>query len=284
MIYLTLAILASFSISLLVKRNEVEGVDTLSVLASNYVSAALIGWGFALSQGEITPNKVTVWLSLGGSLLWPGTFFLLMWGIRRYGIALAGSISRLSLSVPVLFGLLFLGEAPTPYAAMGIIAAFAACILLNPRPRSGTSSLDRSAAWYFPILILSFGFADLWVNLFNTLAPSGERDFFTALLFTGAGIITAFVIMQQKRSLHRRAVVRGLILGVPNYFSTFFLMRSLQTPAFAGASAVAYALYSATSVSLAFAAGALGWKEPISKVQILGLGTALAAVVLLNFS
>lgn len=91
-------------------------------------------------------------------------------------------------------------------------------------------------------------------------------------------------MLKRGRSLDRRAIVRGLILGIPNYFSTFFLMRSLQTPAFAGASAVAYALYSTTSVSLAFAAGALGWKERTSRVQVAGLGAALAAVVLLNFT
>ena len=284
MISLTLAILASFSISLLVKHNEVKGVDTLGVLASNYVSAALIGWGFAMGRGQVTISRPTLWLSLGGSLLWPGTFFLLMWGIRRYGLALAGSISRLSLSVPVLFGLLFLGESPSPSAMLGILAAFGACILLNPKPRSRASSLDRSAVWYFPLLILSFGFADLWVNLFNTLAHPAERDLFTALLFTGAGLVTGLVMLRKKRGLQRQAVVRGLALGVPNYFSTFFLMRSLQTPMFAGASAVAYAFYSAASVSLAFTAGALGWKEHLSRVQFVGLAVAVAAVILLNLS
>ncbi len=284
MIYLALAILSSFSISLMVKRNEVEGIDTLGVLASNYISAALVGWGFALSRGPVALTEPTLWLSLGGSILWPGTFFLLMWGIRRYGIALAGSISRLSLSVPVLFGLLFLGETPNPFAILGILAALAACILLNPKSRAQGSVLDHSALWYVPVLILSFGFADLWVNLFNTFANAGERDLFTALLFTGAGIVTGLAMLKRGCSLDQRAIVRGLILGIPNYFSTFFLMRSLQMPAFAGASAVAYALYSATSVSLAFAAGALGWKERISRVQLVGLGSALAAVVLLNFS
>jgi drug/metabolite transporter (DMT)-like permease len=284
MVALALAILSSFSISLLVKHNEVDGIDTLGVLASNYASAALIGWGFALNRGQLTPSTPTLWLSLGGSLLWPGTFFLLMWGIRRYGIALAGSISRLSLSVPVLFGLLFLGETPTPQGVLGILTAFAACILLNPKRRGSGSALDRNAVWYVPVLILSFGFADLWVNLFNTLGRSGERDLFTAMLFTGAGVITGFVTLIKGRRPDRRAVVRGLTLGVPNYFSTFFLMRSLQTPAFADASAVAYALYSAASVSLAFAAGALGWREKLSRVQFAGLVVAIAAVVLLNFS
>ena len=282
--YLALAILASFSISLIVKRNEVEGVDTLSVLAANYLSAALIGWGLALGRGQLTSSKPTLWLSLGGSLLWPGTFFLLMWGIRRYGIALAGSISRLSLSVPVLYGLVFLGETPTLQAGLGIVATLAACILLNPRIQSKAASLDRSAVWYFPVLIVSFGLADLWVNLFNTLSHPDERDLFTALLFTGAGVITGLVMVRTKRSPNRRAIGRGLVLGIPNYFSTFFLMRSLQTPAFAGASAVAYALYSAASVSLAFAAGALGWKERISRLQLIGVVAALTAVVLLNFS
>ena len=91
-------------------------------------------------------------------------------------------------------------------------------------------------------------------------------------------------MVRTKRSPNRRAIGRGLMLGIPNYFSTFFLMRSLQTPAFTDASAVAYAFYSAASVSLAFAAGALGWKERISRLQLIGVVAALTAVVLLNFS
>jgi len=302
--YLILAILASFSISLLIKDNETRGADTEVVLAGNYLTASAVGWAFVLSQpagGRLSIGTPTLLLGLGGSLLWPAAFYLQMWGIRHYGVSLAGSVARLSLSIPILFALVVLGEHLTLVTALGIAGAFGAFLLLSPFRRRATgradsddqapgktakagaiSRLDRNALWYFPTLLVVFGCVDLWANLFNTLAPGDERFIFVVLIFTGSGILTWGTVLARRRPLHRGSILRGLLLGVPNFFSTFFLVESLRAPQLRGHSAVVYAVYSAAGVILAFVAGTVLWKEPLTGRNRLGVAVAVAAVALLN--
>jgi len=296
MIYLTFAILASFTISLLVKDNETRGADTEVVLGSNYITASAVGWIILLTQrgtATLTVSKPTLWLSLGGSVLWPAAFYLHMWGIRRYGMSLAGSVARLSLSIPVLFSLLVLGERLSVPTAMGIAGAFVAFALLMPvrasragddRQAAPARPRDRRALWYFPTLLLVFGCVDLWANLFNTWAPGEERYLFVVSVFTGGGVLTWARILASGRRLDRRAVLRGLVLGVPNFFSTYLIIESLRAPALQGHSAIVYAVYSAAGVVLAFLAGALVWREPLTGRNRLGVIVAVAAVALLNLA
>ena len=61
-----------------------------------------------------------------------------------------------------------------------------------------------------------------------------------------------------------------------------YSLEALRAPAFAGLSAIVYALYSAAGVVLAFVAGAVLWKEPLSGRNRLGVALAVVAVVLLN--
>lgn len=293
MTYLILAILCSFSITLLIKHNETHGAQTVVVLASNYLSAAALGWTIVLLQdrgaARYAISQATWWLGAGGSLLWPGGFFLMMWGIRRYGVSLAGSVTRLSLSVPVLFAALFLHETFTLATVLGIAGAFAAFLLLSPfrerdhgPDRCAKNAVDRHALWYFPVLVLVFGIVDLWVNVQRTLAPDDERFVFVVLIFSGAGLLAWLAVAVRRLRPDWSSILRGLLLGVPNFFSTFLLMEALRAPAFAGLSAVVYAVYSAAGVALAFIAGAVFWQEPLTGWQRTGVVVAVAAVVLLN--
>jgi drug/metabolite transporter (DMT)-like permease len=288
MAYLVLAILASFSIALLIKRNEMHGARTEIVLAGNYLSASALGWALlllnptAVGVGQI--SRETWLLGAGGALLWPGTFFLMMWGVRRYGVSLAGSVARLSLSVPVLFALLFLRESVTPATALGIAGAFAAFLLLSPfkRGSGATGVIDPHAVWFFPALVLAFGVVDLWVNLHHTVAPGEERFFFVVLIFSGAALCAWGAVGLRRLRPDAGSMVRGLFLGVPNFFSTYLLMEALRAPAFAELSAIVYALYSAAGVVLAFLAGGVLWREPLTGRNRMGVALAVVAVVLLN--
>lgn len=280
--YLILAILSSLSISLLVKHNEQHGINSRVVLAANYISAALLGWGFVAAHGVQTLSRETLFLGLGGGVLWPGVFYLLMWGIRHYGVALAGAVSRLSLSVPVLFALLFLGERLSLVTALGIAGVLAAFLLLSPLRGQANHALDRRAAWYFPALVLSFGVVDVWVNLFNTLGPAEEKFLFVVLIFTAAGGFAWATLALQKCKVDAPAMRRGLLLGLPNFFSTYCLLEALRAPTFAGRSAIVYALYSVLGVTLAFVAGATLWKERVTRANVAGVAVAAVAITLLN--
>ncbi|TFG73008.1 MAG: hypothetical protein E4H27_01565 [Anaerolineales bacterium] len=282
MIYLILAVLCSFSNSLLIKKNETEGLDTRVVLASNYLTAIFLGWIFVLANGVGGLSRLTLVLGFGGGILWPISFYMLMWGIRHYGLALAGSISRLSLSIPILFALIFLHEQLTIEAALGITGSFFAFILLSPIKPGQDLPLDSRAAWYFPLLVLTFGVVDGWVNLFNAIAPRTEKYLFMVLIFTFSGVIAWVSLRIQRIRIERKALLRGLLLGGPNFLSTYFLLESLQTPALSARSAVVYTLFSVAGVLLAFSSGVVVWREKMTRGNILGLIFAVGSIIMLN--
>ena len=284
MIYLTLAILCSFTNSLLIKQNETQGLDTRVVLASNYLTAISLGWIFVLANGVGGLSRQTLYLGLGGGLLWPISFYMLMWGIRHYGLSLAGSISRLSLSIPILFALIFLHERLTLEAALGITGTFLAFFLLSPIKLGQELQLDSRAAWYFPLLVLTFGLVDGWVNLFNTVAPQSEKYLFMVLIFTFSGMIVWASLLIQRIPITRKALLRGLLLGGPNFLSTYFLLESLQTQVFSTRSAVVYTLFSVVGVILAYSSGVVIWKEKLTWANILGVAFASGSIILLNLA
>jgi drug/metabolite transporter (DMT)-like permease len=161
MIYLVLGIASMLTIGVMVKINELKGVNRQVVIASNYIVASLLGWSLVLVHGIDGIDHSTFLLGLGGGLLWPAAFYLQMWGIRRYGLSLAGTVSRLSLSIPVLFAILFLGERLTPWTGLGILGVFASFFLLTPVRRTAQQALDRHAIGYFLLLVLIFALGPL---------------------------------------------------------------------------------------------------------------------------
>lgn len=281
MFYLILAIAATVTINVMIKVYEMQGANRLVVLASNYIVASLLGWAFALARGIDGIERTTILLGLGGGLLWPTTIGLQMWGVRQYGISLAGTVSRLSLSIPVLFAVLFLDERLTLVTGLGVLCCFVAFFLLAPiRPEPG-KALDRRAVWFFPLLVLCYGLVDLWANLFNTLGRQQEQSLFMILIFTASGVFTWGAIILQRIPVDRGSFARGICLGVPNFFSTWFLLQGLQAPFFSGRSATVYALYSIVPAALIFGMGPTIWREKISRGNVAGFGVAIVAIVLL---
>jgi multidrug transporter EmrE-like cation transporter len=74
----------------------------------------------------------------------------------------------------------------------------------------------------------------------------------------------------------------GLAIGVPNFFTSYFLLESLKSPLFAKHSAIAYTLYSSVGVLLVFCLGAIVWHEKVTRGNTIGVILALAAIILLS--
>ena len=286
MVYLVLAVLSTFSVAVLLKVSELKGAPSSVVIASNYVVGAILGWAFVLWDGRLGSNTgvsaMTLALGVGGGLLWPGTLYVLTWGIRHFGVALVGSVARLALVVPVLFAWFFLRELLTWQSAVGVAAAFVALYCLSPLQRGHLQAVNRQALWYFPLLVLAMGTVELWANLFHTFGQADENFLFLTFIFTFAMIFSWLAIWRRRQPLDKAAVWRGFVLGIPNFFATFFLLESLRSPLFADHSAVVYSVYSVAGVVLIFAAGALVWREPVTYRSALGVLVAVGAIILLN--
>lgn len=284
MLYLGIAILGSFCVNILLKLAAARDMNTQVVVASNYIVAAALGWLLVALTNSQKLGLTTILLGLAGGILWPGGLYLLMWVTRHYGMALAATVSRLSLAIPILFGSLFLGDRLSPLAWVGILLTFVAFFLLKPLPQHHIQRLNHHALIPFGLLVLFFGTTQLWVNLFNHLAPAAEQFVFLTVVFNSSALLSWSVIGIQQLSVNIHAIRLGCILGIPNFCAVYFLQESLKTGLFIDASAIAYTLYSAVGVVLAATTGVLIWHEQMTRANLAGIATTIGAIVLLNLA
>ena len=95
MLFLALAIFGSVFTASFIKWCESRKIDTVGVIASNYLSGSLLGWALVGWDGWPGLSAETVGFGIGGGMLWPSAFLVFRWGIHRYGLSLSISAANL---------------------------------------------------------------------------------------------------------------------------------------------------------------------------------------------
>ena len=284
---LVLSIASTIGVAVVLRMARQYDRNIEIVIAANYVIAAAIGLLLALATDKLASvEPLTAVLGFIGGLIWPTAFHLYASGIATFGMARTGAWARLSLAVPVLLGLVFFGEALTPRLAIGLALLFGAFLLLTPRlaPVSELRPPDRRAPkvlLYAGTLIITFGVIDAWVSLFNEVA-SGEDDLaFFVVLFGTAAAVSTTMALKRGNSFTRVDSLTGVALGILNFSVSYFLLRALAG-GFEGRSALAFTLFSASSLVLMALIGRLAWGEQVKGREVAGIATAMVAIIALN--
>ena len=287
MIDLALSIGATIGVAVVLRLARQYGRNIAIVIAANYVIAAAIGLVLAFASGKLSSvEPITVVLGFIGGLIWPSAFHLYASGIATFGLARTGAWARLSLAVPVLLGLVFFGEALTPRLALGIALLFGAFLLLTPRlaPISELRPSNQRAPkvlLYASTLIITFGVIDAWVSLFNEVG-SGQDDLaFFVVLFGTAAVVSTTMAFKRGHTFTRLDSLTGVALGILNFSVSYFLLRALAG-GFEGRSALAFTLFSASSLVLMALIGRLVWGEQVKGREVAGIATAMVAIIALN--
>ena len=76
MLFLALAIFGSVFTASFIKWCESRKIDTVGVIASNYLSGSLLGWALVGWNGWPGLSAETVGFGIGGGMLWPSAFLL----------------------------------------------------------------------------------------------------------------------------------------------------------------------------------------------------------------
>lgn len=288
MLDLLIAILSTTGIAVLLRLTRQYRRSTEVVIATNYVVASLIGWVLLLaSDSPLTARPSTIALGLCGGLLWPASFHLYSWGIATFGIARTGAWSRLSVGVPVLLGVAVLGEGVDRRLLVGLMLFAAAFAALTPRLAQTTAAsrtvpiARRHTMVYAVALILVFGVIDAWISVFNEVADGTDQVAFFVLLFTSAAVVSWATLLLRRPPVHAADFVAGALLGLLNFGVAWFLLRAISGR-FENDTAIAYSLFSATSLVLMVAIGRVAWKEQVRSRDLIGIAAALAAIAVLN--
>jgi glucose uptake protein GlcU len=266
-LFLVLALLSSFSIALLLKVFEQKERNRIVIVASNYIVAGALG--YLLSQKTQVTTPVLAFGSVVGFFFCLG-FILLFVAVKKKGVANSVTIGRLSLAIPVALSICCWGEKPLVADIIGLVLIF--FIIFTWEGKIGKIS---------PILLsifFVFGLLDSAMKFFKLEFPLTDDGFFLIFVFGSAMVWGWLYILVSRQKPRWADIFWGLFLGVPNFFSSYFLLKALAAiPAY-----VVFPFINIGIIILSALAGHLLFKEELDRKKVLLILLGIIAVFLLS--
>lgn len=277
MVFLCLAVLSSCAISLLMRISANKVSAKLSMLSVNYLICSLLGAayaGFDVICPDVSGFSATVALGIVGGILFLVSFMLFQWNTARNGIVLSSVFMKLGLLVPMVLSVLVFHELPTWTQIAGFCIALFAIVLINAKKENNASRFR----WALVALLLMGGGADAMSKVFEVLGPAALSNQFLFYIFAVALVLCVILVVCKKERPGIRELLFGAAIGIPNFFSSKFLLRALaDLPA-----VVVYPSFSIATMLITTLAGVCFFKERLLKLQWLALIAIIAALFLLN--
>lgn len=276
MLYLLLAIASSAMIAVIMRVSSQKVKSNISMLAVNYLTCLLLAAGYAdfqlLPAGQ--PGfSLTLGLGAVNGVLYLLGFVLLQYNTRKNGVVLSSVFMKLGLLVPMVLSVALFAEIPTALQIVGFVLAVGAILLINYE--KGTRF---SGGLPLVLMLLAGGSGDAMSKVFEVYGPGQLADTFLFYTFVSAFLLCCLLVLWKKERFDWKALLFGVLVGVPNFFSAKFLLMALSyLPA-----VIVYPSFSVATLLVVTLAGVGLFRERLRKEQWAALAVILAALVLLN--
>ncbi len=277
MLYLVLAILSSVSVSLLMRLSEKHVKNNVSLLLMNYIMCTVLAMYFTGFDGlmEPLPGKGTaIGLGIINGIFYLMSFVLFQYNVKKNGVVLSSTFMRLGVLVSMILSIVVFKERPEFLQLVGFFIALAAIFMIQT-DKEKTSAKFKAGLL---LLLLLNGSADAMSKVYDEVGNPAFEEYFLLFTFVFALLLCFCLVCLRKERIGISEVFYGMLIGIPNYFSARFLLKSLaHVPA-----VIAYPTNSVAVIILISAGGVLFFKEKISRRQKGAMAAILVALVLLN--
>jgi drug/metabolite transporter (DMT)-like permease len=277
--FLLLTVLCSTSIALILKYSNTKKGEPIVLLAGNYLVASLIGLTLLILNDEKIFSIQTLVFGAGLGLLFVISFFAFAKAISYAGTGLATTSSRLSVIIPILLSIIIYNELPNELHLLGFAFTVITFVLFYFSVKGNHKEGEGSFKYLFLIAIfIGIGINDFAIKVYQSWRPEQEEPFFVFFIFSSAFVYSSIYIISKKVKISKNTVLLGLVLGIPNVFSTIFLLGALALlPAI-----VVYPLTNVGIILFTTSAAFLIWKEKLNRWGVLALASGLLAILFLS--
>jgi len=187
----------------------------------------------------------------------------------------------------VLFAVFMYDDVLGTPKIIGLVLALLAVYFITKR-KDDHPEFDKKQLYLPLVLFVGAGVLDTLLKYIETTyVPASEFELYTATIFMVAGVFGLIfiflktLVFKRKLQMSFRNIIGGVCLGVPNYFSIYFLLRALNTKGVS--SATIFTINNVAVVLLATIIGVLFFKEHLSKLNWLGAILSIIAILLFYF-
>ncbi len=293
MIYLIGSIVLSSYLTLSFKVLQRLHINAFQAIVFNYIACVCTG---AVFNGSFPVNSEAVQLPWFKWAVLMGCMFISIFNVigittQKLGVAVASVANKLSMVIPFLFSIFLYSEKATALKIAGIVVALSAVVLTcypSQKDPAGTKKNNELLFILPVVLFISSGLLDtLIVYVKNIFFSNPEANFNNFLIsaFAVAGAIGALVLIIQvisgKQQFSFKALFAGILIGIPNYFSIWFLGRVIS--AYQGNSS---AVIPVNNMGIVLFSAVMAWilfREKLLFINWAGIVLAVAAIALIAY-
>ena len=284
MIYLLLSVLSSTIIFIVFRLYKKFGVNTLQAIIVNYFVACTVGFFGYIEGSDFSHVSSENWFP--GALML-GVLFITVFNLaaittQKSGLSVVAVATKMSVAIPVLFGIFLYNEGTGLLKILGIILALVSVYLTSIKSEEGITIKKENLI--FPLLVfLGSGIIDTSIKYLETSYVSKtDVGLFSSTIFASAGILGTFILIVQaltgKLKITFKNILGGIALGIPNYFSIYFLVMALRTDGFD--SSTIFTINHVAIVTVSTLVGILLFKEKLIRKNWIGLVFAIISIIL----
>lgn len=277
---LFMTILCSTSIALILKQNATRQGNAIVLLAGNYFIAAVISTSFCVFDNSARYSITTFIFGAVLGLFFVLSFFAFARAVSLAGTSLATLSSRLSVVVPLFLSVIIYKENPTTIQLFGFVFTFVTILFFYfSLKESGSHSIRVSAYLYLSAVLIGIGVNDFCMKIFQHWRSGSEKPFFLLTIFGFAFFYSSLYVLWRRIPVERHTLMLGAVLGIPNLFSSYFLLSALnELPGIF--------VYPVTNIGIivltALAALAI-WREYLNRSAVWALVSGIVAIIFLGF-
>jgi drug/metabolite transporter (DMT)-like permease len=288
LIYLALSISSSVIIFIIFKLFSRYQINTLHAIVVNYIVACVSGIVAYESSINYTEIHSYGWFyyTLGLGALFIIVFNLMAITTQRSGLSVVSVATKMSVVIPVIFGLVYYKESFGVYKIIGVLLALIAVYLASIKSRDGNSTSTKN--FILPALVfIGSGIIDTSIKFIeNSFVAENDVPLFSATIFGTAAFIGLLVLVfkavKGDFKFQLKNVIGGIALGIPNYFSIFFLVKALRSDLLDSSGIFTVNNVAVVMISTIF--GIILFKESLSLKNWIGILLAIISIFLVTLS
>ena len=284
-IFLLLSIAFSTFINLIFRWFKDFNVNKFQAIIVNYVVCFIIGFSLSTHQDIMSyvHEQWFIYCILLG-FIFIAIFFSMALTTEKLGISVTAVSGKMSVVIPILFAYFFAKEDITLLFVIGLILSILSIYFITVKKEL---HIDKRYLILPVIVFLGGGMIDTSLKVLQQ-AYSEDIPLSTISysIFLGAFIAgTSIYLVKEKANFSSwewKSVKAGVALGVPNYFSIFFLLSAIE--GFSVKSAFVFGVNNVGVVLVSTLLSVLIFKEKLEPKNQWGLLLAVLSIAIISYA
>ena len=283
MISISIAVLTVTWIFILFKLFPKYKINTFQAVVFNYLAAFTCGtllYGNQISKKIVEHSEWIIWAFICG-VLFISLFYLMGKSSQNNGVSLTTVVVKMSMAFSMILMILIYHETLTIYKIAAISLALLGIFFLSKEKQNNEKKNNNKILLI--ILFIGCGLLDFVLNYVqNFKLQYISTPLFSAFGLGLAGVIGCLILIinsfKNKEKITLKNIIAGILLGVPNYFSIYYLIHSYEVLDLPDSSVLA--LLNVFSVLASILAGYILFKEKITWLKAIGIFSCLISIYL----